>query len=47
MRQDAPRQEDKMTFDELLVEDRIEAMRRLDTAWVRFEQEAHAADEGR
>ena len=47
MRQDAPRQEDKMTFDELLVEDRIEAMRRLDTAWVRFEREAHAADEGR
>jgi hypothetical protein len=32
-----------MTFDELLVEDRIETLRRLDTAWVRFEEEAHAA----
>lgn len=35
-----------MTFDELLVENRIEAVRRLDTAWARFEVEAHAAHEG-
>jgi hypothetical protein len=35
-----------MTFDELLVEDRIEALRRLDTAWARFEEEAHAAYDG-
>lgn len=35
-----------MTFDELLLEDRIETVRRLDTAWARFEEEAHAAHEG-
>lgn len=35
-----------MTFDELLVRNRIEALRRLDTAWVRFEEEAHAAHAG-
>ena len=35
-----------MTFDELLVEDRIEALRRLDTAWARYEEEAHAARDG-
>jgi hypothetical protein len=35
-----------MTFDELLVEDRVEKLKRLDTAWVRFEEEAHAANSG-
>ena len=35
-----------MTFDELLVEDRIQTAKRLDTAWARFEEEAHAADNG-
>jgi hypothetical protein len=35
-----------MTFDELLVEDRIETLRRLDSAWTRLEEEAHAAYEG-
>lgn len=35
-----------MTFDELLMEDRIETVRRLDTAWTRFEEEAHAAYRG-
>lgn len=35
-----------MTFDELLLEDRIETVRRLDTARARFEEEAHAAHEG-
>ena len=32
-----------MTFDELLTEDRIGALKRLDTAWSRLEDEARAA----
>lgn len=35
-----------MTFDELLTEDRIEARKRLDTAWSRLEDEARAAQGG-
>lgn len=35
-----------MTFDELLTEDRIGALKRLDTAWMRFEDEAQAARAG-
>ena len=35
-----------MTFDELLTEERIETLRRLDTAWVRFEDEARTAHDG-
>ena len=39
----ARREGEAMTFDELLTEERIETMKRLDTAWVRLEAEARTA----
>ncbi len=35
-----------MTFDELLTEERIGTMKRLDTAWVRLADEARTAHDG-